>query len=62
MDFAEKIKKIRQTLLMSQRDFANDIGISHITVAIWETGKVKPSLKYQRIIKEYCEKKNVHID
>jgi putative transcriptional regulator len=40
---AQKIKRIRQNVNMSQRAFAGYLGISPKTVEAWESGKNKPS-------------------
>jgi transcriptional regulator with XRE-family HTH domain len=59
MEFAERLKKIRAELLLSQREFAKEIGISHIVIAKWETNKAQPRLKSQRKVKEFCEKRKI---
>lgn len=39
----EAIKKLRQSLGLSQEKFAQKIGVSRATVAKWEAGDFKPS-------------------
>ena len=51
MNFAEDIKKIRKACLLSQEDFAKELGVSFATVNRWETGKTKPKYKALRTIK-----------
>lgn len=60
MRFAEEVKELRHKCLLSQTDFAREIGVSFSTVNRWETGKVKPSYKAMKRIDEYC--KNNAID
>lgn len=62
MAFSDDIKKIRRKALMSQEDFAKEIGVSSITVTRWETGKAKPNLKTMRLIDEYCKKNSIDFD
>lgn len=62
MNFAEDIKKLRRKLLLSQEDFANELGISYATVNRWETGKSKPTYKNMKLIDEYCKKNLINFD
>ena len=59
MSFAEDIKNLRQNCLLSQEDFAKELGVSFATVNRWETGKNQPTYKALRIIDEYCKNHNV---
>ena len=59
INYAEKIKEIRDTLLLSQEDFAKEIGVSFATVNRWENGHHEPTIKMKRAIKEYCKKKHI---
>ena len=43
MELSEKIKKIRLDNNLSQKDFANKIGISTSSIQKYEYGNVKPS-------------------
>ena len=62
MAFSEDIKRIRRKALMTQEDFAKEIGVSCITVTRWETGKAKPNLKTMRLIDEYCKINKIDFD
>jgi len=59
MNFAEKIKAIRISCIMSQETFANSIGVSFATVNRWETGKTKPTLKTMKLIDEFCKNNSI---
>ena len=54
MKFAEEIRDLRRKCLLSQVDFAKEIGVSFSTVNRWETGKSKPNYKALKRIDEYC--------
>ena len=45
MDFASTVKELRKRCLLSQMDFAKEIGVSFSTVNRWETGKTVPNFK-----------------
>lgn len=54
MDVGAAVKEIRMKSLLSQNDFAHEIGVSFSTVNRWETGKATPSFKALKKIKDYC--------
>ena len=62
MSFAEDIRRIRIKALMTQEDFAKEIGVSFTTKNRWETGKAKPNIKAMRLINEYCQRNNIDFD
>ena len=59
MSFAEDIKKIRLSAILTQEEFAKEVGVSFATVNRWETGKAMPTLKSMKLIDEYCKKNNI---
>ena len=62
LEWAKLIKEIRTACLLSQEDFAKELGVSFTTVNRWETGKSKPSYKALKLIDDYCKKNTVDID
>ncbi len=62
MSFSIEIRKIRQNALMSQQDFAKELGVSFSTVNRWETGKTLPTYKAMKAIDEYCKKNDISFD
>lgn len=57
--FATRIKELRNSLKMTQKDFSEYIGIKQQTLSGYERGIMKPPLD---IAKEIAEKCNVSID
>ena len=53
---SDEIKKTRQKSILTQTEFAKEIGVSFSTVNRWESGKGKPNLTAMKAIKEYCSK------
>lgn len=62
MSFADDIKRIRIKAIMTQEDFAKELGVSFATVNRWETGKVKPGIRAMKIIDNYCKRNNIDFD
>lgn len=62
MGFAEDIKRLRMKAILTQEEFAKEIGVSFATVNRWETGKAKPTIKAMKLIDEYCKKNNINFN
>ena len=62
MSFSEDIRKIRHRVLLTQEDFAKEIGVSYATINLWETGKAKPNIKTMKLIDAYCKKNQIDFD
>lgn len=62
MKFSEAIKDIRQRGLLSQTDFAKELGVSFSTVNRWETGKTLPTYKAMKSIETFCFNHNIEVD
>ena len=59
MKFSNGIKEIRKQCLMSQSDFAKELGVSFSTVNRWETGKTLPTYKAMKNIEMFCAQYNI---
>ncbi|MBQ8240648.1 MAG: helix-turn-helix transcriptional regulator [Bacteroides sp.] len=59
MSFSSKIKAIRQTCLLSQEAFAQELGVSFATVNRWESGKTRPTYKTLQLIRTFCIAHNI---
>ncbi len=61
MKYFEKVKAVRESLLFTQEELAAELGVTHVTVCRWETGKVEPSIKAKKSIRDLCERKGLTI-
>lgn len=59
MNYTEKIKTVRKSLLLTQEELPVEIGVTPITVCRWETGKVEPSIKAKKAIRDLCEREDL---
>ena len=59
MSYSDNIKKLREKLILTQKEFAELIGVSYVTVCRWETGKFEPTIKMRRKIVELLVKHNI---
>ena len=59
MDYSKIIKRIRETLLVTQVELAEMLGVSFATVNRWEKGHHQPTMTQKRKIKQFCEKHKI---
>lgn len=59
MTFAEKVKKARAELMISQEDFAKLIGVSRVTVTRWESQGYKPQFLTEKKFENFCESRGI---
>ena len=48
MNYKVMIKKLRNKMLLTQSEFAKELGVSIASVARWETGENQPTMKVKR--------------
>ncbi|MDE5721912.1 MAG: helix-turn-helix domain-containing protein [Clostridia bacterium] len=59
MSFAEQVKYVRATLLVSQKELAKMLGVSFPTINRWETGKLEPTFLNRKKFELFCKDKNI---
>lgn len=59
MDWSLIIKELRNTLLVTQTELAELIGVSFATINRWENKKNVPTMKQKRTIKKLCIENNL---
>ena len=62
MKYQEAIRTLRNKMILSQMEFAEELGVSFATVNRWETGKHDPTIKAKRLLKPYFEKYEIEVD
>ena len=59
IEFKDKVKFARQKLMLSQADFAKELGVAFSTVNEWENGVRHPNYIMQRKFAAFCEGNNI---
>jgi len=62
MSFSADIKKIRTSLMLSQTEFGQLLGVDYSTINRWENGKGKPNFKAQKAIASFCKERGIEFD
>lgn len=62
MNVSVAIKEIRIKSLLSQNDFAIEIGVSFSTVNRWENGHATPNYKALKKLREFCCANHIDFD
>lgn len=52
IDYAKLIKEYREKKFMTQKEFADSIGVQKTTVTRWETGQFEPTIKMKKKLYE----------
>ncbi len=55
---AQKMKKLRKRLGMTQEQVARDLGITMNSVAMWERGERTPTGLYRKALENWIEQKD----
>lgn len=56
------IKKLRIKMLLTQSEFAKELGVSIASVARWETDENEPTMKVKRKLAPLFEKYNIEVE
>lgn len=59
MTYAQKIKKLRETLLITQHELADLLDVSIVTVNRWENGKYEPTMKEKRKLAQLFKENDI---
>jgi DNA-binding XRE family transcriptional regulator len=59
MIYSQKIKKLRDKMLISQIELAKLLDVSYVTVNRWENNKFEPSLKCKRILSRLFKEQGI---
>lgn len=59
MKYKDSIKIMRKKALLSQEEFASELGVAFTTVNRWENGKCEPNYKALKKLAEFCKLHNL---
>lgn len=62
MNYSTLIKALRESMILSQEEFANYLGVPFGTVNRWEKGHHEPTYAAKRKIIALCKKHNISLD
>lgn len=62
MTFADQVKNVRATLLLSQEQLAEKLGVSYVTISRWETKGIEPSFLTKARFNKFCEENGIVFD
>lgn len=62
MNFAEKIKFVREKLSLSQTQMAKELGVSYVSVNRWENEQTKPTQLAILVFDNYCKEHKIEIE
>ena len=59
MDYSKSIKLLREKMFISQKELAEMLGVSFVSVNRWETGKFNPTIKAKKKLNDLFVKYNI---
>ena len=62
MDYQKSIKELREKMILSQTEFAKELGVSFASVNRWENGQFEPTIKVKRKLAPYFKKYKVEVE
>ena len=62
MTYAERVKKLRDVMIVSQTELAKILDVSVVTVNRWENKKFEPTIRFKRKLTELFIKYNIEDD
>ena len=62
MDYQKSIKELREKMILSQTEFAKELGVSFASVNRWENGQFEPTIKVKRKLATYFKKYKIGVD
>ena len=62
MNYSALIKALRESMILSQEEFAKYLGVSFATVNRWEKGRHEPTYAAKRKLIALCKKHHISLD
>ena len=62
MIYKDLIKKLREKMLLTQTEFAKELGVSIASVARWELGDCEPTMKTKRKLCKLFKENGIEVE
>lgn len=62
VNYPKLIKSIRSTLIITQTELAEMLGVTFASVNRWENGRHEPTTKQKRNIRDFCRKHRIPME
>jgi DNA-binding transcriptional regulator YiaG len=62
MEFRDEVKIAREKLVLSQTEFAKELGVAYATLNRWENGIRQPTYALKRKFYEYCNSHHIQLN
>jgi len=55
MDFSEEVLSVRSDLHLSQKELAQQLGVTNVTISRWENDKSTPTKRQRMAFYKFCK-------
>ena len=62
MTFAEKVKYVRATLQLSQKQLAEKLNVTYVSVSRWETQGIEPQFLVMSRFNAFCKENAIDFE
>lgn len=62
INYQKAVKELRDKLILTQKEFADLLGVSFASINRWETGTNKPKTEAKRKIVKLCKENNIELE
>ena len=62
INYQKSVKKIRETLILTQAELAEILGVSFASINRWENGATIPTTAAKRKIVDFCKKNDIKLE
>lgn len=62
INYQKSVKKIRETLILTQAELAEILGVSFASINRWENGATSPTTTAKRKIVDFCKKNDIKLE
>lgn len=59
MNYQQLVKELRIKLILTQKEFAEFLGVSFASINRWESGRHEPTTKVKRKVVELCQQYHI---